>query len=495
MADATLRLTAETRASLLAALATALDEYATDVGEAGASLAAGAVTPMAPVSDADVAAALDGFDLDEPMDPLLALRRAVRALRTLQPQVSHPRHFGLFDAAPTTMGVVGAALTAAFNPCLASWEGSPFGVAAEQRLVTDVGSRFGYPADVVDGIMTTGGSEANYAALLLALTRRHPRFRAEGVRALPAPPTVYVSGEAHPSTTKAATLAGLGANAVRVVPVDTTLRMDVDALGEQVRADIAAGYAPLLVTATVGTTGAGVIDPLPDVLAVAERHGLWCHVDAAWGGVAALLPELREHVDGIERADSITFDPHKWMSVPLGAGMLLTRHPGLLTETFAVGDSFLREPDRDTRDLYLKSPRWSREFAGLKLLLSLAVAGWSGYRAAWREQVRLADRLRATLTSRGWSIRNETPLPVVCFGLPPGLLPGTGQGDADDVLAAVANDVNASGQARIHQVRVGDGTALRVNITHDNTTADDVDLLADLLDTARAANSPLRIAT
>lgn len=484
-AEPALRLAAGTRATVLAALAAALNDYATDVGGAGES---GAVAAMRPVTDADVAAALDGFDLDEPMDPAVALKRAVRALRTLQPQVSHPRHFGLFDAAPTTMGVVGAALTAAFNPCLASWEGSPFGVATENRLVTDVGCRFGYEADAVDGIMTTGGSEANFAALLLALTRRHPRYRTEGIRALPAPPTVYLTGEAHPSTTKAATLTGLGTDAVRTVPVDAALRMDADALDEQVRADTDAGYAPLLVTATVGTTGAGAIDPLQEVLAVAERHGLWCHVDAAWGGVAALVPELRPRVAGIERADSITFDPHKWMSVPLGAGMLLTKHPGLLTEAFAVGDSFLREPDRDTRDPYLKSPRWSREFAGLKLLLSLAVAGWSGYRAAWREQVRLGDRLRAALTARSWSIRNETPLPVVCFGLP------RLGASADDVLTAIADDVNTSGQARIHLVRIGDETALRVNITHDNTTAADIDLLVDLLDTARAANSPLRTA-
>lgn len=186
--------------------------------------------------------------------------------------------------------------------------------------------------------------------------------------------------------------------------------MDVAALADLVARDRAAGRAPFFIAATAGTTNAGAVDPIAEV---ARRERLWLHVDAAWGGAAALCPELRSLLAGIGRSDSITFDAHKWLSVPMGAGMFLTREAGILRRTFQVaGAAYMPPPHRpDCADPYAHSMQWSRRFAGLKVFLSLLVAGWDGYAAAIREQVALGRRLREA----GFAVVNETELPVVCF--------------------------------------------------------------------------------
>jgi glutamate/tyrosine decarboxylase-like PLP-dependent enzyme len=471
VANAGLQLSASDRAALWRALAAASEAYLANVRSMPA---APTVTPQ------EVVQTLDVFDFDVPLPPVAALEAAVEALRQLQPHVRHPRHFGLFDAAPTTMGVIGETLSAMFNPCLASWAGSPFGVGTERRLVTAFGRRFGYREEGCDGTITSGGSEANFSALLLALTARFPGHHAHGLRGIDGNPVVYLTGEAHPSAIKAACMAGLGAAAVRLVPVDASLRMDVAALEERIRADHDAGLTPLMVTVTAGTTGAGTIDPIEKTADVAARYGLWLHVDAAWGGAAALLTELRPAFAGIERADSITFDAHKWMAVPIGVGLLLTRHPGLLTQTFHIGPSFLSNRDCDSVDPLMRSLRWSRGFAGLKILLSLAVAGWIGYEQTWRHQIQLGDVLRDLLRGQGWRVVNDTPLPVVCI-----VDEQEPENDDQHFLDLVAHEVNRSGEAKIFRVNLGTRPALRACITNYATTEHDITVLGGLLAQAR----------
>ena len=415
------------------------------------------------------------------MPPAEAVAVVVGMMRRLQPHVANARHFGLFDPAPTAMGVLGDALAAAFNPCLATWAGSPVGVAAEQLLVERFGRLFGYRPEHIDGTLTSGGSEANLTGLLLALTARVPEHRVSGVRGLRCRPLTYLSGQAHPSWLKAARIAGLGIDTCRVVPSDANGRLDPDALNCMIAADRAAGDLPLLIAATAGTTVAGMIDPIAEVAAVAERYGVWLHVDAAWGGAAMLLAECRPALDGIGRADSITFDPHKWLSVPMGCGMLLTRHRGLLERTFNVSATFLAGADEaDVQDPSAYTIRWSRNFAGLKLLLSLAVAGWRGYEVVLRRQVALADRLRERLEHDGWTITNRTVLPVVCF-TPADPLAG------EDSVRAIAGVVNGSGRVRIFHVRIDGQPMLRVCITNYATSDTDVDILVEALHAARLA--------
>ncbi len=226
-------------------------------------------------------------------------------------------------------------------------------------------------------------------------------------------PTFYVSGEAHDSFVKAARMTGLGQRAARSVPVGDDLRLDVDALRAAIERDRAAGERPFLVVATAGTTAGGIVDPLPAIADLCGELGLDLHVDAAWAGAAALSERLRPVLDGIERADSVTVDAHKWLSAPMGAGVFITRHPRDLTSTFRVAAGYM--PSAESTDPYLTSAQWSRRFTGLKVFMSLAAAGRAGYAAQIERDCRLGDRLRDRLTEGGWRVVNETPLPVVCF--------------------------------------------------------------------------------
>jgi aromatic-L-amino-acid decarboxylase len=466
----TLHLDADGRHRLWGRLVERIEHY--DDGVAGLR--------VAPVLDLEaLRAELAPFDFAAPMDPVAALDRVADALEKHQVHTAHPMYFGLFNPAPTTAGIAADALCAAFNPQLAAWSHNPYAAEAETHLVRALAARFGLPAATADGTLCSGGAEANHTAVLAALGHHFPAWRTEGLRALPASPVLYVSAEAHHSFLKAARLCGLGTAAVREIPVDDALRMRVDALGDAVRRDRAAGHLPFLVVATLGTTAAGAIDPVAGIADLAAREGLWLHADAAWGGAAVLVPELRAHLAGVERADSVTVDAHKWFSVPMAAGVFLTRHAGVLTSTFRVAAGYMpREAQALGRDdPYAHSMQWSRRFIGLKLFLSLAVVGWDGYAESVKSMTTLGDRLRAGLRERGFEIRNRTPLPLVCSA-PPG---------ADDAgLRALVDRVVGSGKAWVSFVLLaGRVPAVRACITSHRTEARHVDALVELMAEAR----------
>ena len=250
------------------------------------------------------------FDFCRPDSAEKILSKTIQGLRDFQLHTPHPAYFGLFNPAPTTMGVVADALVGAFNPQLATWTHSPFAVEVERYVIDFFADRFGFPSHA-DGTFTTGGAEANDTAMLTALTSRFPELGNSGLRGLDKQPVMYVSKEAHHSFLKAAKLHGLGMNNVREIPIDSQLKMDVDKLDSQIQKDKEAGFEPFMVVATAGTTNAGAVDPLRAIVKIARQYHIWCHVDAAWGGAAILIPELSSLLDGIEDADSVTLDAHK----------------------------------------------------------------------------------------------------------------------------------------------------------------------------------------
>ena len=458
------------RAALWAQVTEAIEAYAREVDD----------LPVAPRLDpAALRARLSEIDFRQPMDPARAVVLASDLLRAHQVHTPHPRYFGLFNPAPTTMGIAADTLVAAFNPQLADWSHSPFAAECERHLVRVLGARLGLPAESVDGTFASGGAEANHTAILAALTHRFPGFGADGVRALPGLPVLYVSAEAHHSFLKAARLCGLGTGAVREVPVDEELRLRPAALAEAVARDRREGALPFLAVATAGTTGAGAVDPVAEVVDLCAREGLWAHVDAAWGGALALLPELFPLLEGTGRADSVTVDAHKWLSVPMGAGVFLTRHTDVLERTFRVAATYMpREAEGlDVHDPFAHSMQWSRRFIGLKVFLSLAVAGLDGYAAALRHMVAMGEELRAALAAAGFLLVNRTPLPLVCFV------------DGDDPegrhAPALARAVVASGRAWVSSVALPGGrAAVRACITNYRTTEADVRALVDAITAA-----------
>jgi glutamate/tyrosine decarboxylase-like PLP-dependent enzyme len=330
----------------------------------------------------------------------------------------------------------------------------------EQHLIRTLGERFGYDPARVEGIFTAEGAEANQAALHVAMTRSFPEVARRGLLALRSQPVVYVSPEGDPAIHRAARLASLGAEAVREIRTDARLRMRPDLLAARIREDREAGASPFLVVANAGTRGAGIIDPLEEIAQIADEERLWLHVDASWGGAAALVPELRPAIQGIARASSVSFDVQQGLGIPTGPGLFLTRYGGILERTFGSAST--------------------RPFSGFQQFLASMAAGWDGQEAAIRHQAAMADRLREGLRAAGWTVVNETPLPVVCF------TGGEREEKAPAFLEAVAARVVEAGQAWIGTVSVGDlGTALRACADDPEIGPEDVDALVSALGKAR----------
>jgi aromatic-L-amino-acid decarboxylase len=315
------------------------------------------------------------------------------------------------------VAVAADALVALYNPQLAVWAHAPAANEIERHTLQFFLSRIGFEPDSSFAHFTSGGQEANFTAVVAALTSRFPSIADGGLRELEGQPTLYyLSAEGHHSFQKIAHATGLGRRAVRSVPVDSSLRMDVGALREQLARDRRDRRAPFLVVATAGTTAAGVIDPLPQIAELCRSEGLWLHVDAAWGGTALLSRRLRGRLEGIERADSVTWDAHKWLSVPVGAGMFFTREPDALGRAFRVSaESYVPPAVAGCHDSYETTVQWSRRFIGLKVFMSLAALGAEGYEKLVEHQAAMGDLLRDELQRAGFRVVNETPLPVVCF--------------------------------------------------------------------------------
>lgn len=338
-----------------------------------------------------------------------------RMMQEWHVQVTHRRYFGLFNPNVTVASVIADTLVAMYNPQLANWRTSPAANEIERYTLGWLASKLGFPQGSI-GTFTTGGSEANLTAIITALTRAFPDYGEGGVQSIGRVPTIYLSKEAHNGYYKLAHAAGIGRHAIRVVATDANLKMDAAALQSQVNEDARNGYAPFMVVATAGTTGAGIIDPLSEIEEVCRACGLWFHADAAWGGAAILSPKLKDHLAGIESADSVTWDAHKWLSVPMGSGMFFCRHRDSVGRAFRTGVTYMQ--GRQTGPVFdplSHSIQWSRRFIGLKLFMVLAERGESGYAEMIERQADLGDVLRNLLRESGWRILNHTPLPVVCF--------------------------------------------------------------------------------
>lgn len=426
------------------------------------------VTPT--VTPEEIRAHLARYDFDAPVAMTDALADVMRMMREWSLQVTHPRHFGLFNPSVHDASVWADALAAVYNTQVGGWTHSPAGNEIERHVLRHLLRTLGIDPEGWAMHFTTGGSEANHTAVLAALAARFPGMAARGLAETASRPTIYVSSESHHSFVKIARTTGLGEESLRVVPATAQLRMDVAALAQRIVADRDSGLLPLMVVGTAGTTGAGAIDPLHALADLGRENDLWFHVDAAWGGTAALSSKLRPHLAGIERADSVTWDAHKWMSVSMGAGMFFCRHPEPLQTLLSTDTSYVPKRADGVEDLYATSMQWSRRFIGLKVFLTLVTSGTAAMAAHIEHQAAMGDYLRARLASHGWIVVNESPFPLVCFTHP--RIRG-----GQTTTGAVVDGVRAGGQAWISDVIVRRERVLRACVTSFRTTEKDVDIL------------------
>jgi glutamate/tyrosine decarboxylase-like PLP-dependent enzyme len=438
------------------------DDFLTrELGAAHERVTSGRVAPVLDLDDFRQQLAVFDFDCARPIDAVLPWM--IAQMETGIVQVAHPRYLGLFNPAPTYPSQCADRITATFNPQLASATTSPVPCEIERHTIRAVARRIGLGPEA-GGHFTSGGSEANYTALICALTWANPKFAKEGARAFPGRPVFYVSRECHLAWLKIAHQAGIGRDAVRFVRTDGGGRMDCDEMVVMMEHDRLQGFVPFMIVATAGTTGGGMIDPLADCAEIARNEGLWLHVDAAWGGALVASERLRHCLDGIELADSTTVDAHKWFATSMGCGMFICADQAVLSPAFGLTTSFMPPSARPDCDPYVTTVQWSRRFLGLRFFMSLAIAGWPGYAHLVEKSVALASMLEIVLVARGWRVVNNSALAVLCLEPPAGFI---------DVRGIVGRVV-ASGRAWVSATTFEGRDVLRACVTHGETTADDI---------------------
>ena len=419
-------------------------------------------------------AELSAFSFTDPVPLEQACDWVITQLEHGVVHMNHPRYLGLFNPAPSFPARCADYITAAFNPQLATATTSPAAVAIEAHVIEAWAHRAGLPAGSA-GHFTSGGSEANGAALACALTHAEPSFALRGARAFAGPPVFYISADSHLAWIKLAHLAGIGRDAARLIPTDIAGRMSIAALRDMIAADQASGSIPVMIVATAGTTNAGTVDPLRECAEVAREARAWFHVDAAWGGALLASEKLAGRLLGIEQADSVTIDAHKWLATTMGCGMYLTARPDLLAATFSVRTSFMPSHVSSV-DPYLTSAQWSRRFGGLRLFLSLAAAGWTGHAAHVERAIDLGQRLAHEMAARGWQAVNNPDMAVVC------LLPPKGSASVAEIVSSIVKQ----GLVWVSAGKFAERDIVRACITHGETTETDIIIAAHALDAHRS---------
>lgn len=374
--------------------------------------------------------------------------------------VPSANYFGLMNPTPTYMSFLGEALVGALNPQLATLARSQLASKIELETVRWIGERVGWPG-AFNGTFTSGGNEANFSGLALALVWHFPQAVEDGVLAIGAPPVVYASAESHHSLDKSAGLLGVGRRGLRRIPVDDRLRMDPAKLEQAIDQDQAAGKKPFCVVATAGTTNSGIVDDLVAIADICQRRKLWLHVDGAYGAAAIFSDRHRDLVRGIERADSITIDPHKWLAVPYAAGVILTSHPEALEKAFAINAAYMPKAAGATLpDNARISTQWTRRMNSLKLWLTLRVHGRQGYEQHIDRQMTLsrefADWAR---NSEDFELAAPQVLPIVNFRVRG--LRGKELADANN---AIVDEVTRDGRLYISETISNGSSAIRMMV-------------------------------
>jgi glutamate/tyrosine decarboxylase-like PLP-dependent enzyme len=409
---------------------------------------------------------------------------------------NHPRLMGYVLSNPLPLAGLIEALTATLKMIPGHWKWHPANTLIEITVARWLGEMVGFSGEAA-GYMTTGGSWANLMGLAVARVRRAGwDVRAEGLAGQPRL-MAYVSAEGHACLDKAMEVMGLGRAQLRKVPVGPDFRIRLPDLQAAIEADLAAGHRPFCLVGNAGTVNTGAVDPLDRLAALARHYGLWFHVDGAYGAFATLDPDRRPLFAGIDQADSLVLDPHKWLNVPFDAGCVLTRSWADLADTFSLVPPYIRAATDGEHNHIHYGFELSRTDRALKVWLALQQVGVDGYRSMIAGHLALARHLAEQLGSApDFEVMGEPVLSICCFRyVPPDLVDRSAAVDTylDTLNQAIENALVADGRAMVSGTDLGGRRVLRACIVNHRATQADVDATLTLLrELGRAQDAALR---
>ncbi|HYX28653.1 MAG TPA: pyridoxal-dependent decarboxylase [Pyrinomonadaceae bacterium] len=394
---------------------------------------------------------------------------------------SHPSFFAYFATSTSAPGIFGELLSAAFDVKSMLWRTSPASTELEEVTLDWLRQMLGLDAGM-SGFIYDTASVSSMHAIAAAREDVEMRVREEGMSGRNDLPLlrVYASEQAHSSIDKGIITLGLGQRALRKIAADNQFRMRPDALAEAIDEDKRDGIKPVCVVATVGTTSTSSIDPVPAIAEICEENKLWLHVDAAYGGSAAIVPEMRYVLDGCDRADSLVLNPHKWLFTPFDCSVLYCRHLDLLRRAFSLVPEYLRTPEQEkVRSGSDYGVQLGRRFRSLKLWMIIRYFGHEGLAARIREHCRLAQLFVSWVeASPDWELMAPTPFALVCFRAR--RVSGS-INNQDDLNEAIMHGVNATGKAFLSHTKLNGKLTLRLSIGNIRTAERHVRLVWDLL--------------
>ncbi|HWS55226.1 MAG TPA: pyridoxal-dependent decarboxylase [Pyrinomonadaceae bacterium] len=410
----------------------------------------------------------------EPMEEIIAdIERLVLPALT---HWNHPSFFAYFATSASAPGVLGELLAAAFDAKAMLWRTSPASTELEEVALDWLRQLMGLPAEF-GGVIYDTASVATMHAVAAAREALDLRVREDGMSGRTDLPLLrlYASEQSHSSVEKALIALGLGQRSLVKVAADGEFRMDAGALARAVEEDRRAGALPFCVVATVGTTSTTSIDPVPEIADVCERHSLWLHVDAAYAGSAAVVPELRHVLRGCERADSLVTNPHKWLFTPFDLSALYSRRLDVLRRAFTLTPEYLRTTEAgEVRNGSDYGVQLGRRFRSLKLWMILRYFGHEGLAARIREHCRLARLFASWVEESGdWELLAPVPFSVVCFRARPAAAGETDESRAarlDALNEALMNAANAGGEIFLSHTKLRGLFTLRLAVGNIRTT-------------------------
>jgi aromatic-L-amino-acid/L-tryptophan decarboxylase len=395
-------------------------------------------------------------------DPGKVFEEVCRELMEKGFHIPSAHYLGMMNPTPTYMAFLAESLVAVLNPQLATLARSQMASRIEAETVRWVGELVGWQTPF-SGTFTTGGNEANLSALAMALGTKFPGVTEDGVCSIGAQPVFYTSVEGHHSLDRSAGLLGLGRKSLRRIAVTESLQLDPQQLEATIQQDLSDGKKPFCVVATAGTTSSGAIDDLPVIAEICRRHSLWLHVDGAYGAAVLFSNRYRGLVRGIEQADSVTFDPHKWLAMPFSAGLVLTTHVDALERTFSVPCSYLQKaPPGPLPDNLNIGAQWSRRMNSLKLWLTLRAHGRRAYEELIDRQMDLARSFADWVaTSENFELAAPQVLPILNLHLKAREVSPL---DRKTMHAAIIEEVNRDGQRWISGATVNGESVIRTMV-------------------------------